>query len=189
MKALYWIKSDSYFSRSYFKEKLDAIRVPYSLEVKSEQEMFLETEYDISSKLEGILITILENEGSKVSALKTHNRGPLAEKCVNESLSYYPNSSRYISDILLKELSFGNYSSFPLLSAEFKNIDSDLLLTIGTYIREECSINSASEALFIHRNTCRYRLKEFERLTNLDVHSYHDILLLELYFQLGRKTL
>lgn len=187
MKKTYWIKSNAPFSRSSFRAKIDMLKTPYQLEVKGEREMTLFCEKDISHPLEGILITIGENEGVRVTALRTHNEGELAAKCVDEALSFYPNSVRYISDIILKELSFGNYSSFPLLSAEFRSIDETILLTVGAYLRNNCSISSASESLYIHRNTFRYRLNRFYEETNLDLHDYHDVLLLELYFQLGRK--
>ncbi len=187
MKKTYWIKSDAPFSRSSFRAKLDALAIPYELEVREEKEMMLFADEDISLPLEGILITIKENEGARVSALYINKESELARKCLSEALSYYPSSVRYISDIILKELSFGNYSSFPLLSAEFKDIDETILLTVGQYLRASCSINSASDSLYIHRNTFAYRLKKFEELTNLDIHSYHDALLLELYFQLGGK--
>ncbi len=187
MKKTYWIKSDAPFSRSSFKNKLDALRIPYELEVKEEKEMLLFAEKDISLPLEGILITIKENEGVNVSALSTHALSSLARKCLDESLSFYPSSVRYISDIILKELSFGNYSSFPLLSAEFKDVDETTLLTVGAYLRASCSIEEASDSLYIHRNTFSYRLKRFSEMTHLDIHSYHDVLLIELYFQLGGR--
>lgn len=187
MKYHYWIKSNAPFSRANFKEKLLALDVPFRLEVRGEREMMLHIEEDIAHDLEGIFITIGEQEQVKVTALRIAKESPLAEKCLNEAISYYPSSVRYISDILLKELSFGNYSSFPLLSAEFKDVDELLLLTIGAYLRNECSINKASDSLYIHRNTFRHRLLQFQKETGLDIHSYHDVLLLELYFQLGSK--
>ncbi len=187
MNALYWIKSNAPFSRNYFKNRLNALGVNYELEVRGEQELFLHTEKDISHALEGILITIGENESTKVSALKTHNTKELAAKCVDETLAYYPNSVRYISDILLKEISFGNFSSFPLLSAEFRDVNEINLMTVGAYLRNGCSINEAAESLYVHRNTFRYRLENFYKETNIDIHDYHSALLLELYFQLGRK--
>lgn len=188
MKKTYWIKSDAPFSRSSFRAKLDALHIPYDLEVREEKEMMLHVEKDISLPLEGILITIKENEGVRVNALLIYKESELARKCLDEASSFYPSSVRYISDIILKELSFGSYSSFPLLSAEFKDIDETILLTAGQYLRASCSIEETSESLYIHRNTCSYRLKKFHEETGLDVHDYHDALLLELYFQLsGRK--
>lgn len=187
MKALYWIKSSTPFSRTFLKKKLDSLSIDYELKIKSECELFLYASSDISLLLEGIFIVIGENEGVKVSALKTHNFGELASKCVDEVLSFYPNRVRYISDILFKELSFGNYSLFPYLTNEFKKIDSTILLTIGTYLRCNLHINEACENLYIHRNTFRYRLKKFASQTNIDISSYHDILLLEFYFQLGNN--
>ena len=187
MKKIYWIKSDAPFSRSSFRARLDALGIDYELEVREEKEMMLYASENISLPLEGILIMIKEGEGAKVSALCINKENELARKCLSEALSFYPSCVRYISDILLKELSFGNYSSFPLLSAEFKDIDETILLTVGQYLRASCSISAAIDSLYIHRNTFAYRLKKFEELTNLDIHSYHDALLLELYFQLGTK--
>jgi DNA-binding PucR family transcriptional regulator len=65
----------------------------------------------------------------------------------------------------MKEFSFGDYSSIPLLNAEFKEVPHELLLTAGTFLR--CGLNAslAAETLIIHRNTFNYRLAQFIDLT------------------------
>jgi DNA-binding PucR family transcriptional regulator len=90
-----------------------------------------------------------------------------------------------MSDILMKEFSFGDFSSLPLLSQEFKAVPHELLLTAGAFLR--CGLNAslAAETLIIHRNTFNYRLAQFIDITQLDIRDYHNALLLEIYFQLG----
>lgn len=126
--------------------------------------------------------------GINLTVIISHKYGPLEEKLLNKAVAYFPNQCLYLTDMLLKELSFGDYSSFPLLSAEFRNVSEELMLTAGTFLR--CGLNASltSETLFIHRNTFNYRLNAFIEKTGLDIRDYHNALLLELYFQLASKN-
>jgi DNA-binding PucR family transcriptional regulator len=85
----------------------------------------------------------------------------------------------------MKEMSFGDYSSYGALIKLFKGINYDLMLTASTYLR--CGLDAclAAKKLFIHRNTFNYRLNAFIAATGLDIRDYHNALFLELYFQLS----
>lgn len=185
MSKHYLYLASSGLALSTIQKELDNLKAPYA--IKSESA----TKGDIVSDdsfflLSGRLISSLTNERHLVlTLLCTNQDNALSEKLLKEALSYFPNQAVFPSDVIMKELSFGDYSSLPLLSAIFKDVPSDLLETAGSYLRQGCNALNASKDLYIHRNTFNYRLKEFIRITGLDIRDYHNALLLELYFQLA----
>lgn len=56
----------------------------------------------------------------------------------------------------------------------------DLIETIDVYFKNNQSIQKSAEELFIHRHTLRYRLKQIEQRTGLDLKSTDDLLKLQL---------
>lgn len=56
----------------------------------------------------------------------------------------------------------------------------DLIKTLDVYFKQNQSIQKASEKLFIHRHTLRYRLKQIEIKTGLDLKCTDDLLKLQL---------
>lgn len=46
--------------------------------------------------------------------------------------------------------------------------NSELLLTLWTYLQNDCKVAQTAEALFIHPNTLSYRLKQIQELTKVD---------------------
>lgn len=52
----------------------------------------------------------------------------------------------------------------PLLAQDLR-VGSELVLSLRTYIEQNCSISAASERLFVHRNTLRYRLNLIKEIT------------------------
>ncbi len=140
-----------------------------------------------SSVLQQTIFNLHDALNMNISVLVSHREGEFEEKMLKESLSYFPNQCLFLSDMLLKEVSFGNYSSIPLLANEFKGISQELLLTAGTFLR--CGLNGldTAETLYVHRNTFNYRLNSFIEETSLDIRDYHNALLLELYFQFTGK--
>ncbi len=171
--------------RPLFEDALNALGEPYEIFYERKDKGYFLADERFAVLLQGVIFTIHEDLGATLVVVACPKEGPLEEKAVKEALGYFPNQCLYLSDVLLRELSFGDYSSFPLLSAEFKAVPHEVLLTAGAYLR--CGLNAslAAQSLFIHRNTFNYRLTQFMDLTGLDIRDYHNALLLELYFQLG----
>ena len=48
-------------------------------------------------------------------------------------------------------------------------LDIELRRTIMTYLDNQCEITKTAEALFIHRNTVKYRIKKCEELFNMPI--------------------
>ncbi|MFL0194716.1 helix-turn-helix domain-containing protein [Clostridium sp. WILCCON 0269] len=74
-----------------------------------------------------------------------------------------------------------------LISYEKTN-QIDLMETLDAYLNENANIIEASDKLFIHKNTLKYRLNKIENLLNVNLHSLEDCLRLLLAMK-GYKIL
>lgn len=137
------------------------------------------------SSISSVMLPLREDLGGSISFLATHDRGELSKKLLKDALAYFPNQAVFPTDVLMKEMSFADYTSVPLLSSCFSHLDHELLLTAGTYLRCGLDASLSAKELFIHRNTFNYRLNSFIEETNLDIRDYHNALLLEIYFQVS----
>ncbi len=137
------------------------------------------------SSISSVMLPLREDLGGSISFLATHDRGELSKKLLKDALAYFPNQAVFPTDVLMKEMSFADYTSIPLLSSCFSRLDHELLLTAGTYLRCGLDASLSAKELFIHRNTFNYRLNSFIEETNLDIRDYHNALLLEIYFQVS----
>jgi len=135
--------------------------------------------------ISSILLPLREDLRGSLVFLCSHAGDTLSKKLLKDAMAYFPNQAVFPTDVIMKQMSFLDYSSFPLLSSLFKDIDRELLLTAGTYLRCGLDASLAAKELFIHRNTFSYRLNAFIEKTDLDIRDYHNALLLELYFQLS----
>ena len=143
---------------------------------------YFESEKDIAFELNEKLSSF---QGMSVTVLVAHKNWPLEKKLLQEAFGYFPNQCVYVTDVIMKELTFGNFSSIPLLNQEFRSVDKELMSTAGTFLRSGLNGLKTAEAEKIHRNTFNYRLNRFIEITGLDIRDYHNALLLELYFQLA----
>ncbi len=139
--------------------------------------------YSLILTLQGLLPSISEDLGYNISVLLAHRESLLTEHCLRSAYENFPNAALTIADVLLKEFSFGDYSSLPLLKREFSGLSQDLLLTAKAYLESDLSAVRASEALYIHRNTFNYRLERFINETSLDIREFHNALLFSLYLR------
>lgn len=173
------------FDEKVFRSTLDGLASPYDLTVLTPTSGYLVADENFLIHLAKIAFPLHESLHVAITFVCAHARGPLEEKALKQAAAYFPNQALYLTDVLMKEFSFGDYSSLPLLSAEFKEVSPELMLTAGAFLR--CGLNAslASENLIIHRNTFNYRLARFIEKTGLDIRDYHNALLLEIYFQLG----
>ena len=137
------------------------------------------------SSISSVMLPLREDLGGSISFLATHDRGELSKKLLKDALAYFPNQAVFPTDVLMKEMSFADYTSIPLLTSCFSRLDHELLLTAGTYLRCGLDASLSAKELFIHRNTFNYRLNSFIEETNLDIRDYHNALLLEIYFQVS----
>ncbi len=186
MNKYYLFLANSPINKELFKESILSLSEDeLTIEYENDRKGYILADEKFASTLQETIFTIHDDLNLTLTVVIAHRDGPLEEKLLREALSYFPNQCLYLTDMLMKELSFGDFSSIPLLSNEFRGVSHDLLLTAGTFLR--CGLNGVltSESLFIHRNTFNYRLNAFIAETGLDIRDYHNALLLELYFQLG----
>ena len=137
------------------------------------------------SSISSVMLPLREDLGGSISFLATHDRGELSKKLLKDALAYFPNQAVFPTDVLMKEMSFADYTSIPLLTSCFSHLEHELLLTAGTYLRCGLDASLSAKELFIHRNTFNYRLNSFIEETSLDIRDYHNALLLEIYFQVS----
>lgn len=64
--------------------------------------------------------------------------------------------------------------------------ESDLCDTLETYLEHNCNANATAEALFIHRNTMRYRMDKIKRVLDDDLSDMSVFLELKLAFAIRR---
>lgn len=142
-------------------------------------------EANLSASLDDLLSVFHDDIGASVVVLAAHQHTSFEDKLLQNALRYLPNQCCFPTDVIMRELSFGDFSSFAPLMKLFKDVSRDLMLTAGTYLR--CGLDAclAASKLIIHRNTFNYRLNAFVAKTGLDIRDYHNALLLELYFDLG----
>lgn len=189
MIRYYLFLSSTPLNRESFEDAISSVsEEKISFTYINDTEGYFQAGDRLASTLQQVLFNIHETLGINFSIIIAHKRDEFEEKMLIEALTYYPNQCFFLSDILLKEVSFGNYSSIPLLAKEFKQVEPDLLMTAGTFLR--CGLNGllTAEMLYVHRNTFNYRLNSFIEQTSLDIRDYHNALLLELYFQFTNKA-
>lgn len=61
---------------------------------------------------------------------------------------------------------------------------NDLMETLETYIAHRCDLKRTADALFVHKNTLRYRLKKIEEILEINIEDFNDILSLMLAFKI-----
>jgi len=134
--------------------------------------------------IDSSLSNLVAEYGSSISILASHDNSEFSLSLLKETILYFPNQIVFPSDLVMKEMSFGDYRSYPKIKEMFSKVDYEILETVGTYLR--CGLDGlgAARRLGIHRNTFNYRMSKFIELTNLDIRDYHNALLLELFFQL-----
>ena len=142
-------------------------------------------EAKLSSKLDDAIQNWHNDLGVTFAVLCTHQRTAFEEKLVKNAIRYLPNQCVYPTDVIMREISFGDFSSYGPLVRLFKDVPKELLLVAGTYLRCGLDACAGAEKLGVHRNTFNYRLNTFVHKTKLDIRDYHNALLLELFFDLG----
>jgi len=186
-RPVYRFLADKALPRGPFVEGLKALKEDFALSWEDERKGELLASFSFGGLLNGLTSAFWEDLGTSLSFLRTPKASPLGKRLLPKSLAYFPNRLVFISDVLLREFSFGNFESLPYLSAEFSTLPKELLLTAGAYLRCGMNASLAASSLYIHRNTFNYRMGKFLELTGYDIRDYHDALVLELYFELCAK--
>ena len=135
MTKYYLFLASNPLDRDLWEESLSSlIKEPLSFTYESDRKGYILASEKLGIRLQDCLYNIHEDLGITVTVVIAHRDGALEEKLLREALSYFPNQCLYLTDMLMKELSFGDYSSFPLLSNEFRNVPHDLIRQISPYL-------------------------------------------------------
>lgn len=186
MEKYYLFKANKPINKMYFESALSGIGIESDMISFDEPESgVFYADSKAIAELEPMLDVLHDDLGLSMSILCVHQNTAFEQKLLKEAAAYFPNRVLYATDVIMKEMSLGDYSSYKPLMSLFSSVPFELLNTAGTYLR--CGLDACLSAkmLFIHRNTFNYRLAQFISLTGLDIRDYHNALLLELYFQLA----
>ena len=90
---------------------------------------------------------------------------------------------RYIKSMYKKNVSeqYRNKNIMMIMKKDAQS-NSELLLTLRSYLENDCKVGQTAEQLFIHPNTLSYRLKQIQELTQIDFTNMQEKT--ELYSQL-----
>ena len=111
--------------------------------------------------------------------------GSFAEKLLRSAFRTLPSRGCYPSEVVLREISFGDFSSFAPLVKMLRGMEEVELVTAKAYLHAGLDAKKAAAILGVHRNTFNYRLDQFIAHFGLDIRDYHNAMLLELYFGLA----
>ena len=186
MEKLFLFAAAIKIQRDYFAQSFSSLGISKDAFVyETDSRGYFKAEASLASEIDGALSTLHDDIGGNVAVLCAHQSTSFELKLLQNALRYFPNQCCFPSDVILREMSFGDFSSFSPLSRLFRDLPRELLLTAGAYLRCGMDSSIASKRLGIHRNTFRYRLDSFVEKTGLDIRDYHNALLLELYFDLS----
>ena len=186
MEKLFLFKANKAIDRPYFLSALEGIGIdPDAVEFVAPESGLFYGDSKMIAELEPMVQLFHDDLSISLTVLCVHQNTSFEQKLLKEAAAYYPNRVLYATDIIMKEMSLGDYSSYKPLMNLFSSVPFELMNTAGTYLR--CGLDACLSAkmLFIHRNTFNYRLNQFITITGLDIRDYHNALLLELYFQLA----
>ncbi|MCR5491991.1 MAG: helix-turn-helix domain-containing protein [Bacilli bacterium] len=189
MNKIYLFLADRDFPKAQFIQRLKRLGVDErAIRFPSVKRAEFVAPAEVAYALDTVMIPYHDEHGVKFGCLVSHAHEDFEEKALEKALIYFPNYPCYPSDIIMHDMSFGDFSTYNLLMKRFREVDPELISAAGAYLRCGCNSNYASEILFVHRNTFRSRLDRFVEVTGLDIRDYHNALLLEIYFQLRGKA-
>lgn len=184
MKRIFPFKQETDIDRDLLISVLKEAGVEGEMKFLTPREGYLVSDDAYTGKLMGALNSY---KGGKIAFVSVKENSPEATRMLEEALGYFPNRVSYLSEIYLKQMSFGDYSCLKKIAPPFKGLDEETLKAAEAYLSAGRNANKASEAVFLHRNTFRYRMKRFKQVTGLDLSDYHDALLFEIYLRFIKR--
>ena len=188
MEKHYLFKTNKPIDQRYFFSALEGIGIDKDQVIFSsadQGEFFADS--SAIAEIEPMIQLFHDDLSIQMSVLSAHQNTSFEQALLRKAALFFPNRVLYATDVIMKEISLGEFSSYKPLMNLFANVPYELLNTAGTYLRCGCDACLSARMLFIHRNTFNYRFNQFINLSGLDIRDYHNALLLELYFQLNNS--
>lgn len=148
-----------------------------------------EAKYHISMKA-GVGTSYEYIEDFKKSHQEAKNALAISKIVTKEQKVYFYENLGIYS--LIAQISNGKFLDDYIESRIGKLIKADkmqegeLCETLETYLEHNCNANATAEALFIHRNTMRYRMEKIKRILGDDINDMSMFLELKLAFAIKR---
>ncbi len=187
MHKFFMFKSERFIDKKTMMNLIGSFYIDdFSIEYVDHQFGYVVADQHFSLLIGEVLPTINNDLGTKIVFLATHAINPvsiLALEYAYQNLQGFNHLSDVVLDLLLSR--FDDIKR--LVVNEFSLVSHDLILTAQAYLKAGLNASSASEMLYIHRNTFNYRLAKFIELTSLDIRDYWHAFYFNLYLKLLNK--
>ena len=185
MSRRYLFLGKTPFNQALLLEYLHRLPLEGEVEFVNEYQGEIHSAEPIEAELSALLVDLVADLGLTLSFLYAGSHASFEEDLLPGALRFCPNQVCFPSDVILREIGFGEFSSYGPLVRLFRGLPQELLATVGAYLRAGMDACKAAKLLGLHRNTFNYRLSAFASKTGLDVREYHNAMLVELYFGLS----
>ena len=156
---------------------------------KNTKTIIEEIKLEISKNIPELSINVgLGNYYSKINDLKKSfqeaEQALKISKAINVKNSIHDYSEIGIYKVLFEVKDFQKLQSFfnetlGRLDEYDQNHGTELIHTLEVYLNENCNITKASEKLYIHRNTLKYRLSKIKKILKCNLNDPYDRLNLQ----------
>ena len=121
------------------------------------------------------LITLIEDKlECNMVLMVSHSNCELSWSALSVAYDNFISSFVLIAEVML----FGDIILLNCLKKDMNSIDKELINSAKSVVLSNGHRGIASEALYVHRNTLRYRLNKFYMISQLDVDDASDALLI-----------
>jgi sugar diacid utilization regulator len=160
---------------------LQGYRENFTFSIVHPKQILMIADQSFTDFLFTILPTLTQDLGIRVSVVISHLDYPCAQEAGMVAALRKPSEILHLAELILLLLSDQQHPLIALVKEEFLRIPRDLYLTASAYLKAGLNATKASEKLYIHRNTFRYRLQQFIEFTSLDIRDHFHAL----YFIIG----
>lgn len=182
MKKFYYISSLEKLEAASMKQFfLQGYKDNFSFSIVNSKQILIIADQSFTDFLFTILPTLTQDLGIRVSVVISHLAYPIAQEAGMVAALRKPSDILHLAELMLLLLSDKHHPLIDGVKDEFLRIPRDLYLTASAYLKAGLNATKASEKLYIHRNTFRYRLQQFIEFTSLDIRDHFHAL----YFIIG----
>jgi sugar diacid utilization regulator len=127
---------------------------------------------DFTEFLFSVLPTLSQDLDMQLSILISHQDSEISRDAALLLAKRYPTEILHLAEFLLAMLSEKDHPLLKKVKDDFLSIPRDMYLTASAYLKAGLNATKASEKLYVHRNTFRYRLNQFIEISSLDIRDH-----------------
>lgn len=119
-----------------------------------------------------VLPTLSQDLDMQLSVLISHQDSVVSREASRLLSKRNPTDILHLAEFLLLILSDKDNPLLKQVKEEFLLIPRHMYLTASAYLKAGLNATKASEKLYVHRNTFRYRLHQFIEISSLDIRDH-----------------